>query len=137
MDVHTGAEDTSSLELLFPGCYSNVCLSIQVKDLAVNSIMQAALVNELEGSGGTAAFDSTGHTIDEYSKGETQSAVTLGDSALATAIFAELKEWSNRGKLTPPSPAPHGMPSTMLGVGWAPDWPTCMIQVFTALYMSS
>jgi len=91
MDVHTEAEDTSSLELSFPGCYSNVCISIQVKDLAVNSVMQAALVNELEGSGGATAFDSTGHTIDEYSKGETQSAVTLGDSALSPAIFAELK----------------------------------------------
>jgi len=79
MDVHTHAEGRSSLELSFPGCYSNACLSIQAKGLAVNSIMQAALVNELEGSGRTTAFDSTGHTIDEYSKGETQSAVTLGN----------------------------------------------------------
>ena len=91
MDVHTDVEDTSSLELSFPGCYSNVCLSIQVKDLAINSVMQAALVNEMEGSGGATAFDSTGHTLDEYSKGGAQSSVTLGDSALSPAVFAELK----------------------------------------------
>lgn len=91
MDVHMDAEDTSSLELSFPGCYSNVCLSIQVKDLAVNSVVQAALVNEMEGSGGATAFDSTSHTIDEYSKGEAQSTVTLGDSSLSPAVFAELK----------------------------------------------
>lgn len=91
MDVHTDGAELVSLELSYPGCYSNVCLSIQVKDLAINSVMQANLVNEMEGSGGATAFDSTSHTIDEYSKGDAHSTVTLGDSALSPAVFAELK----------------------------------------------
>lgn len=105
MDVHTEGEELSSLELSFPGCYSNVCLSIQVKDLAINSVMQASLVNEMEGSGGATAFDSTAHTIDEYSKGEAHSGVTLGDSVLSPAVFAELKalvrSWQNDASASP------------------------------------
>ncbi|KAF8310468.1 DUF1744-domain-containing protein [Clavulina sp. PMI_390] len=105
MDVHAQGDELTSLELSFPGCYSNVCLSIQVKNLAINSVMQAALVNEMEGSGGATAFDSTSHTIDDYSKGEAHSSATLGDSALSPAVFTEIKAvvrgWQSDSKIRP------------------------------------
>lgn len=39
MDVHTEGDELSPFELSFPGCYSNVCLSVQIKDLAINSVI--------------------------------------------------------------------------------------------------
>ncbi|PPQ88162.1 hypothetical protein CVT25_005127 [Psilocybe cyanescens] len=73
------------------GVYSNVCLEITVRNLAVNSVLQSVLVNELEGSGGATAFDSTSHMINEYSNGETQRDLTLGESQLSAQTFAILK----------------------------------------------
>ncbi len=85
------SEELLGVEISVPGSYSNVCLSIEIKDLAFDSVMQAAFVNELEGSGGTTAFDSTSHRLDEFAKGETNVSVTLGDTVLAPHVFAELK----------------------------------------------
>ncbi|KAF9508498.1 hypothetical protein BS47DRAFT_1350248 [Hydnum rufescens UP504] len=84
-------EELSNIQLCSPGSYANVCLSIEVKDLAFNAVMQSSFVNEMEGSGGATAFDSTSHTLDEYSKGEANVSVTLGDSILSPGVFAELK----------------------------------------------
>ncbi len=63
------SEEMSNPEFITPGLYSNVCLNIQVRHLAIDAVLQSAVVNELEGSGGTTAFDSTSHTIDSYSNG--------------------------------------------------------------------
>lgn len=90
-DAGGDGEEISNMEMCSPGSYANVCLSIEVKDLAFNAVMQAAFVNEMEGSGGATAFDSTSHTLDDYSKGEANVSVTLGDSVLSPAVFAELK----------------------------------------------
>ena len=73
------------------GVFSNVCLEITVRNLAVNSVLQSVLVNELEGSGGATAFDSVSHTINEYNNGETQRDLTLGESQVSTQTFSILK----------------------------------------------
>ncbi|KAF8901150.1 hypothetical protein CPB84DRAFT_1815239 [Gymnopilus junonius] len=73
------------------GVFSNVCLEVTVRNLAVNSVLQSVLVNELEGSGGATSFDSVSHTINEYSNGETQRDLTLGDSQISAQTFAILK----------------------------------------------
>lgn len=73
------------------GIFSNVCLEVTVRNLAVNSVLQSVLVNELEGSGGATAFDSTSHTINEYSKGEAQRDITLGESQVSAQMFGVLK----------------------------------------------
>lgn len=85
------SEELVNPEFTSPGVYSHVCLSIQVRNLAVNSVLQSAIVNELEGSGGATAFDSTTHTIDDYSSGEAQSNATIGDSNLPPQTFMVLK----------------------------------------------
>ncbi|THH04963.1 hypothetical protein EW145_g5144 [Phellinidium pouzarii] len=85
-------EELVNPELLSPGLYSNVCLSVQVRNLAIDAVLQSALVNELEGSGGTTAFDSTSHTLNDYSNGEAQPMVTLGDSSLSPQTFTILKQ---------------------------------------------
>ncbi|KAJ3500777.1 hypothetical protein NLJ89_g9640 [Agrocybe chaxingu] len=73
------------------GVFSNVCLEITVRNLAVNSVLQSVLVNELEGSGGATAFDSVSHTIHEYSNGETQRDLTLGEAQISAQTFGILK----------------------------------------------
>ena len=73
------------------GVFSNVCLEITVRNLAVDSVLQSVLVNELEGSGGSTAFDSVSHTINEYSTGETERGVTLGESQISVQMFGILK----------------------------------------------
>ncbi|KAF9044418.1 hypothetical protein BJ165DRAFT_1528961 [Panaeolus papilionaceus] len=74
------------------GIFPNVSLQITIRNLAVNSVLQSVLVNELEGSGGATAFDSVSHTIDEYAaNGETQRDLTLGESQISSQTFALMK----------------------------------------------
>lgn len=91
-DANAPNEDpNSSVDLANPGCYTNVCLAINVRNLALNSVLQSAIVNELEGTAGTTAFDSTSHTLNDYKSGEARSSVTLGDSVLSPQTFGILK----------------------------------------------
>ncbi|KAF9479818.1 DUF1744-domain-containing protein [Pholiota conissans] len=74
------------------GVFSNVCLEVTVRNLAVNSVLQSVLVNELEGSGGATAFDSVSHQINEYSaNGETVRDLTLGESQISAQTFGILR----------------------------------------------
>ncbi|KAG8951372.1 DNA polymerase epsilon catalytic subunit [Tulasnella sp. 424] len=90
-DAHA-FEDLVNPEINVPGCYSNVCISVQIKHLALNAVAQSAMVNEMEGSGGATAFDSTSHTLDEYAKGDARTDASLGDTAVSPQAFAVLKE---------------------------------------------
>ncbi|KAJ7642294.1 hypothetical protein B0H17DRAFT_960164 [Mycena rosella] len=84
-------EDFPKTEFISPGSYSNVCLEIVVRNLAVNSVLHSVVVNELEGSGGATAFDSVSRTMDEYAKAETQRDLTLGESNVSTQTFGVLR----------------------------------------------
>ena len=85
------AEEFPRTEFMFPGAYSNVCLEISVRNLAVNSVLQSSVVNELEGSGSTTAFDTVSRTLDEYGKGETQRDLTLAESNMSPQAFSLLR----------------------------------------------
>ncbi|KAF8443966.1 hypothetical protein L210DRAFT_3759100 [Boletus edulis BED1] len=84
-------EELQNTEFMTPGCYSNVCLEVTVRNLAVNSVLHSVVVNELEGSGGTTAFDSTSHTLSAYNRGEAQRDPTLGESNVSTLTFGIMK----------------------------------------------
>ena len=84
-------EELQKTEFMTPGCYSNVCLEVTVRNLAVDSVLHSVIVNELEGSGGTTAFDSTSHTLSAYNRGETQRDLTLGESNVSTVTFGIMK----------------------------------------------
>ncbi|GLB41021.1 putative DUF1744-domain-containing protein [Lyophyllum shimeji] len=84
-------EEFPKTEFLSPGAYANVCLEVTVRNLAVNSVLQSVMVNELEGSGGATAFDSVSHTLDEYKNGEAPRDLTLGESNVSTLMFSILK----------------------------------------------
>ncbi|KAG6890040.1 hypothetical protein C0995_012497 [Termitomyces sp. Mi166 len=84
-------EEFPNTEFLSPGAYSNVCLEVAVRNLAVDSVLQSVMVNELEGSGGATAFDSVSHTIDEYKNRDAPRDLTLGESNVSTLMFGILK----------------------------------------------
>ena len=84
-------EELQNTEFTTPGCYSNVCLEITVRNLAVNSVLHSVVVNELEGSGGTTAFDSTSRTLNAYTRGEGQRDLSLGESNVSTLMFGIMK----------------------------------------------
>ncbi|RXK36753.1 DNA polymerase epsilon catalytic subunit A [Tremella mesenterica] len=97
-DLGGSEEDANSPEELisphmsYKGCYSSVVLEMEIADLAINSILQSALVNEMEGTGtGSLAFDSASHNLDEYAKGTANASVMLGDATLSTQTFGILK----------------------------------------------
>lgn len=84
-------EELPNTEFKSPGCYSNVSLEITVRNLAVNSVLHSVVVNELEGSGGTTAFDSVSHTIDEFKDGEAQRDLALGEANISPQTFGIMK----------------------------------------------
>lgn len=62
------ADDMANPEISHPGAYSNACLELNLRDLAVDAVMQSGLVYGLEGGeGGSLGFETTSHTLDEYS----------------------------------------------------------------------
>jgi DNA polymerase epsilon subunit 1 len=78
-------------EYMSPGSYSNVCLEVTVRNLAVNSVIHSVVVNELEGAGGATSFDSVSKTLDEYGSREGQRDLTLGESNVSTQTFGVIK----------------------------------------------
>ncbi|KAF9008656.1 DUF1744-domain-containing protein [Hymenopellis radicata] len=86
------SDDLPSTEFHSSGCFSNVCLEVTVRNLAVNSVMHSVVVNELEGSGGSTAFDSVSRTLDEYKNGDAQQRdLTLGESQVSSQAFSILR----------------------------------------------
>ncbi|KAK4703165.1 DNA polymerase epsilon subunit 1, partial [Phenoliferia sp. Uapishka_3] len=110
---HQLFEDVHNPEIGRPGCYSNACLEIDLRNLAADAVLQSALVYELEGGEGGASigFESASHNLDEYSKGTAHAAVTLGDAVLPTQTFnivrSMVKNWSTEA--TKPGGAPWRM----------------------------
>ena len=87
------AEDTANPEIVRSGAFTNACVEMEVRDLAIDSILQSALVYELEGTeaGASIGFNEASHNLDEYAKGTAHAAVVLGDTVLPTQIFSIVK----------------------------------------------
>ncbi|KAF8625679.1 hypothetical protein AX15_005255 [Amanita polypyramis BW_CC] len=84
-------DELPKTDFISPGMHANVCLELSVRNLAVNSVLQSVLVNELEGSGGATIFDSVTRTINEYANDETPRDLTLGKSNVSSQTFSVLK----------------------------------------------
>lgn len=81
-------DELATVEINNPGCYANVCLYIQVQNLALNAVIQSAIVLEMEGDGRVNAFDSILCTF-EKQEGPGRS---LGETAVSPQVFTVLKE---------------------------------------------
>ncbi|MBZ6370555.1 MAG: DUF1744 domain-containing protein [Microbacterium hominis] len=90
-------DELNNPELDRPGCYSNACLEIELRNLAVDAVLQSALVYELEGGEG-AGVEEGAHNLDDYAKGAAGASHVLGDAILPTSTFnmvrSMVKAWS-------------------------------------------
>ncbi|TNY23875.1 DNA polymerase epsilon catalytic subunit A [Rhodotorula diobovata] len=91
------ADELVNPEVGKPGCYSNACLEVEIRNLAVDAVLQSALVYELEGGEG-AGLDEAAHSLDDYAKGTAHAPHVLGDAILPTSTFnmvrSMVKAWS-------------------------------------------
>ncbi|KAG8529220.1 DNA polymerase epsilon catalytic subunit [Bacidia gigantensis] len=71
-----------------PGTYSSVCIELNVKNLAINTLLTSSLINELEGSD-SVAFSNAPPADDGPSDG---TAVLYSDNAFASAGIMVLRE---------------------------------------------
>ncbi|GAA5995500.1 DNA polymerase epsilon catalytic subunit [Rhodotorula paludigena] len=90
-------DELTNPEIGKPGCYSNACLEVEVRNLAVDAVLQSALVYELEGGEG-AGLDEAAHNLDDYAKGAAHAPHVLGDAILPTSTFnmvrTMVRSWS-------------------------------------------
>ncbi|PWW72129.1 DUF1744-domain-containing protein [Tuber magnatum] len=71
-----------------PGSYSSVCIEIEVRNLAINTILTSSLINELEGSD-SVAMNPAAPQGDDPADG---SNIIFANNAFATAGVAVLRE---------------------------------------------
>ncbi|KAL9639377.1 MAG: hypothetical protein Q9164_000959 [Protoblastenia rupestris] len=71
-----------------PGTYSSVCIELDVRNLAINTILTSSLINELEGSE-AVSFNNAPSTEDDAGNG---TSVLYSDSAFASAGITVLRE---------------------------------------------
>ncbi|BGP19454.1 hypothetical protein JCM10213_006274 [Rhodosporidiobolus nylandii] len=92
------SDELANPEIGRPGCYSNACLEVEIRNLAVDAVLQSALVYELEGGEGGGIDDSAAHNLDDYARGTANAPHTLGDAILPTQTFnmvrSMVKAWS-------------------------------------------
>lgn len=70
------------------GTYSSVCIELDIRNLAINTILTSSLINELEGSD-SVAFNPAAPMDDDLNSG---TSVLYSDNAFASASVAVLRE---------------------------------------------
>ncbi|KAG9322756.1 hypothetical protein KVV02_007016 [Mortierella alpina] len=86
----SGFEELQDPNINLPGHYETVCLEMDMLHLAVNTLLQSSLINELEGGGSDAALD-TSHTLDDYNSGKVSSVISFGIGSASAQAFAMIK----------------------------------------------
>ncbi|KAI9680844.1 MAG: DNA polymerase epsilon catalytic subunit [Caeruleum heppii] len=72
-----------------PGTYPSVCIELDIRNLAINTILTSSLINELEGSD-SVAMNPAASAIGQDGTGESE--VLHSDNAFASAGIAVLRE---------------------------------------------
>ncbi|RKP39877.1 DNA polymerase epsilon catalytic subunit A [Dimargaris cristalligena] len=92
-DEHTWlTEEMAHLEISHPGLYPTVCVEIEVGNLAINTVLQAPLINELEGAAGVRNSDEAVEvTPSGPAPGTVASLGALSDGAISPHVFNLLR----------------------------------------------
>ncbi|KAI1296371.1 DNA polymerase epsilon catalytic subunit [Mortierella claussenii] len=85
----SGTEELQDPNINMPGHYETVCLEMDMLHLAVNTLLQSSLINDLEG-GTDTALDAS-HTLDDYSAGKVSSVISFGTGTASAQAFAIIK----------------------------------------------
>ncbi|XP_019487455.1 PREDICTED: DNA polymerase epsilon catalytic subunit A [Hipposideros armiger] len=76
-------DDQATVEINSPGCYSTVCVELDIQNLAVNTILQSHHVNDMEGA------DSMGISFDVTQQASLEDMITGNQAASALASYDE------------------------------------------------
>uniref|UniRef100_A0A2K6LF68 DNA polymerase epsilon catalytic subunit n=1 Tax=Rhinopithecus bieti TaxID=61621 RepID=A0A2K6LF68_RHIBE len=76
-------DDQATVEINSSGCYSTVCVELDLQNLAVNTILQSHHVNDMEGA------DSMGISFDVIQQPSLEDMITGGQAASAPASYDE------------------------------------------------
>uniref|UniRef100_A0A8D8VQ89 DNA polymerase epsilon catalytic subunit n=3 Tax=Cacopsylla melanoneura TaxID=428564 RepID=A0A8D8VQ89_9HEMI len=88
----TEFEETTGMIVNKPGCYSSVCVSLDVDSLAVNTLLQSHQIHELEGTSGAVSFDTMPQaSLEEMVEGTTLTLPSYDETALCSAAFKVLR----------------------------------------------
>ncbi len=87
-DILTPMETVNMPAVNNPGTYSSVCIELDVRNLAINTILTSSLINELEGSD-SVAFNPAAPSEDDSNNNP---GVLYSDKAFASAGIAVLRE---------------------------------------------
>ncbi|KAI5707044.1 hypothetical protein M8J75_013861 [Diaphorina citri] len=88
----TEFEESTSMIVNKPGCYSSVCVSLDVDSLAVNTLLQSHQIHELEGTSGAVSFDAMPQaSLEEMVEGTTLKLPSYDETALCSAAFKVLR----------------------------------------------
>ncbi|KAF9954672.1 DNA polymerase epsilon catalytic subunit [Modicella reniformis] len=85
----SGMEELQDPNINVPGHYETVCLEMDMLSLAVNTLIQSNLINDLEG--GTDSVLDTAHTLEEYNSGKVSNVITLSSGTASAQAFAIIK----------------------------------------------
>nr|XP_035967011.1 DNA polymerase epsilon catalytic subunit A-like [Halichoerus grypus] len=76
-------DDQASVEINYPGCYSTVCVELDIQNLAVNTILQSHHINDMEGA------DSVGISFDVIQQASLEDMITGNQAAGTLASYDE------------------------------------------------
>ncbi|KAM8817888.1 DNA polymerase epsilon catalytic subunit A isoform 4-T4 [Rhynchonycteris naso] len=82
-------EDQATVEINSSGCYSTVCVELDIQNLAVNTILQSHHINDMEGA------DSMGISFDVIQQASLEDMITGNQAASAPASYDEMALCSN------------------------------------------
>ncbi|KAF9330439.1 DNA polymerase epsilon catalytic subunit [Podila minutissima] len=85
----SGFDELQDPNMNLPGHYETVCLEMDILHLAVNTLLQSSLINDLEG-GSEAALDAS-HTLDDYNSGKVSNVISFGTGTASAQAFAIIK----------------------------------------------
>ncbi|KAI4069028.1 DNA polymerase epsilon, catalytic subunit, partial [Homo sapiens] len=88
-------DDQATVEINSSGCYSTVCVELDLQNLAVNTILQSHHVNDMEGA------DSMGISFDVIQQASLEDMITGGQAASAPASYDETALCSNTFRCHP------------------------------------
>jgi DNA polymerase epsilon subunit 1 len=89
----TEFEESNSIVINNAGCYQSVCVELEIDGLAVNTLLQAHHVNDIEGTSSTVAFDTMPQASLEEMMGNAPgpSLANYDETALCSGAFRVLR----------------------------------------------
>ncbi|XP_039283003.1 DNA polymerase epsilon catalytic subunit 1 [Nilaparvata lugens] len=94
--LQTEVQEMASLENNSSGCYTSVCIQLGIDSLAVNALLQAHHITELEGTTSTTSFDCMPQlSIEEMVSGQGPILSSYDETALTSAAFRILRSMVN------------------------------------------